>query len=126
RDIILDLRRGVAFSDACKKRAKPLDELEEAFFAYAKERAAAYGKDMDWTFPEDGFGEMDVEALQTWLAEHPNNYWGLQSLARRLQEGGFHDEAKVTLTKLVEVFPEQVDGNSAYRQLAAIYQKEGK
>lgn len=120
RGVLADLRKGVEINAALEKHTAPLDTLEKDFAAYAKEQAENLAPKLDWTRPDADLLLPDAaEKLAEWEKDHPDNYWILRLNAQRLIEQQKWAEAKVPLQRLIELFPQQKGGDSAYRLLAA-------
>ena len=125
RAIIGGLNEGVKFSQACKKHAKSLEQMEEEFFAYAKDTARAYGGALDWTVPEENLGAYSLEELTAWMKDHPANYYGLRAQASALLRAERYEEAEALLQDMVEKFPDHAEAGSPYRTLAELYRRMG-
>ncbi len=123
RLIIRDLRDGKKFSEACERHAEPLAALEEAFFAYAKERARQYGGKLEWIRPEENLAALSLAELEDWVARNPHNYYGLRTHAAALLKEERFEDAKAVLERLVERFPDHADAGSPYQMLAALYRQ---
>jgi tetratricopeptide (TPR) repeat protein len=59
--------------------------------------------------------------LDKWLAGHPTNYWALTTQAKRLVTGSQWQAAKIPLTKLIQLFPENTGSDNPYRLLATVH-----
>ena len=120
RGILTDLRNGTEINAALAKNTAPIDDLERDFKLYAHERANALAPDMDWERPDAELLTPDgALELAAWERKHPDNYWLLRMNAQRLIEQSKWEEAQVPLKRLVELYPQQKGGDSAYRQLVA-------
>jgi tetratricopeptide (TPR) repeat protein len=120
RAILRELRDGAEINAALAKHTVPLDELETTFAAYAKERAEQMAPGMNWERPEaELFLEEGATELATFEKKHPDNYWALRAQAQRLGEKQQWAEALGPLRRLVELYPAQKGGESAYRPLVA-------
>jgi tetratricopeptide (TPR) repeat protein len=82
--------------------------------------------------PQATWEEVDVDEdasadeLAKWLKSHPENFPALQQYAQKLLVEDRTEEAEVSLQKLVELYPEYVGPDSAYRLLATIYREKGE
>ena len=122
RGILADLRDGTEINTALAKHTVPLETLETEFAAYAKEQAEQLAPKLNWERPEPELLLPDaVDKLAAWEKEHPDNYWLLRVKAQRLMEQQNWEEAKAPLQRLVELYPRQKGGESAYRSLAAAF-----
>lgn len=118
RGVLTDLRDGAEINAALAKHTIPLGELEKEFAAYAKEQAEKLAPELDWTRPEpELLLPENAEKLAAWEKRHPDNYWLLRVQAQRLMEQQKWAEAKVSLSRLVELYPQQKGSESAYRAL---------
>ena len=124
--ILVELREGVPFSEACKKHAKALAKLEKEFFAFSKKTAEDLGKGLDWKLPEENLAALSLEKLEAWLKDHPNNFYALRAYASALLSVGLNGEAKPLLEKIIENYPEHVQSGSPYRMLAEVYKRTGE
>jgi tetratricopeptide (TPR) repeat protein len=61
------------------------------------------------------------DAVTEWIATHPTNFYALRLRAERLIEEKEFQEAKAPLRKLVELYPSQAGGDSAYATLAVVH-----
>jgi tetratricopeptide (TPR) repeat protein len=120
RGILADLRNGTEINAALAKHTVPLDTLEAEFATYAKEKAEQLAPKLNWEKPEPELLLPDATAkLAEWEKEHPDNYWLLRMKAGKLMEQQKWEEAKKPLQRLIELYPEQKGGESAYRSLVA-------
>ncbi len=126
RAILDDLRANRPFAESLAARLAPLPDLRAAFSTYATEYANAAGPGLDWT----PLTESDQEALirdpDTWLAEHPTNYWGLSAHARHLVDTSDHAAARPLLERLVSLDPDNHDDPSPRSLLATTYEHLGE
>jgi tetratricopeptide (TPR) repeat protein len=67
-----------------------------------------------------------ANTLVEWIAVHPTNFYALTDRAGRLIEQKKFPEAKEPLQKLVELFPAQTGGDSAYAMLAIVHRALGE
>jgi tetratricopeptide (TPR) repeat protein len=120
RGVLRDLRDGMEINAALAKNTVPLGELEKEFEKHARRLAEQLGPGLDWAKPDP---EMLVasaaDMLAVWEKAHPNNYWLLRLRASRAAEEQKWPEARAALEKLIEVYPEQKGGETAYRPLVA-------
>ncbi|MBI5690315.1 MAG: tetratricopeptide repeat protein [Verrucomicrobia bacterium] len=121
RAILLDLREGTEINAALARHTVPLEDLEAGFAAYARERGEQLAPGLTWERPE---AEVFLAEGATELAEferkHPFNYWALRAKAQRLIGEQKWAEALVPLRRLVERYPDQKGGDSAYRPLVSV------
>jgi tetratricopeptide (TPR) repeat protein len=119
RQVLLSLRDGKEINAALAEHTLPLERLEERFAAYARDRAEKLAPGLDWEKPEPGlFMDEAAAELAAFEAKHPDNYWLMRTKAQRLMEQQKWEEAVVPLRRLVELYPAQKGGDSAYRPLA--------
>jgi len=64
--------------------------------------------------------------LTEWIATHPTNFYALTERAGKLIEEKKFQEAKAPLQKLVELYPAQTGGDSAYSMLAHVHHQLGE
>ncbi|MFT5190007.1 MAG: tetratricopeptide (TPR) repeat protein [Verrucomicrobiales bacterium] len=125
RSIIGELKAGVKFSEACKLHAKPFDELEKDFIAYAKDTAKAFGGELAWEVPEENLAAFSLEELAAWVKEHPTNYYGLRAQGAALLRAEAYEDAERVLQELASQFPNHADSGSPFEMLAALYKRTG-
>ena len=120
RLILHDLGEGAEINEAIARHTAPMDEIEDAFVEFATHRAEALGPELKWDRPEP---EELAEADPDWIELKRNNYYVLMHEAqRRLREEAW-EEAKVPLQRLLELYPDQRGGDSAYLMLALAHRK---
>ena len=101
--VLDELAGGVPINDAMTMHMGTMDKLDQQFREYAQTIAKEYGQAADWTRDEpaaDDKPATDVDSLRKWVAEHPQNYWGLRNLAERLLADKQWSEAKDTLDRM--------------------------
>lgn len=120
RGVLNDLRDGLEINAALEKNTVPLARLETEFAQHAREVAAALAPKLDWEKPAAELFTADGAArLAEWEKDHPDNYWLLRYRAVRAAETQKWTEARAALERLVELYPGQKGGDSAYRPLVA-------
>lgn len=120
RGVLTDLRDGMEINAALAKNTADLETLEKEFAAYAKKRANDIAPKLDWERPAPELLMPSATAeLAAWEKSHPDNYWLLRMRAQKLIEQQKWAEAKPMLQRLIELFPQQKGGDSAYRPLVA-------
>lgn len=125
RAILMDLREGLRFSEACERHAEDLPSMEKAFFAYAKQTAEAFGDGLDFSTPEQPLSEFPLEELALWVEKNPTNYHGLQTLAGALMSAQRWEDAQKPIEVILKHFPEHVEGGSPYVRLAEVSRQLG-
>ena len=127
RDILLDLGRGQQINEALSQHTLDLETLEEQFVAFAQQRAQSLAPEIDWTQPEPGQVDTgDPNALIAWNRKHDNNFWGLTQLAQAwIAQQQWH-KVEEPLQRLIELYPEHADNDSAYAMLSHVYRKQNK
>ncbi|MHC4299584.1 MAG: hypothetical protein ACYS7Y_20080, partial [Planctomycetota bacterium] len=114
--ILADLGDGEEINAAIVKHAAPLANIEREFEAFARKRAEELAPKVDWEQPEEGqLDAADPNALDNWLAEHPNSFWGLTVQANKLVAESKWEEAKEPLKKLIGLYPRYAGEDNAYR-----------
>ncbi len=118
--ILNDLQGGILLEDALPRHTVPLPQLDAAFSEHARQRAAAYGSELNWEQPDEATRQ-DPAALEAWKAQHPDSYLAQYDRAQSLIRGGQWAEARDLLQVLVAKCPEHVGSDSPYLLLAAAY-----
>ena len=123
--VLEDLAAGVLVDAAIERRTTSLDQIDMEFRDYALEMARRLAPDLDWeqydlsAIKDDD----DPDRLERWVVDHPGSVQGLTMLADQLVTKREFVKAKKSLTKLIELYPEQTGLDSAYVILAAIHRE---
>ncbi len=125
RHILTDLSTGTPIDAVLKRRVGSLVSLDEQFAQFARKRAEGLAPDADWQPPVLP-PRAELAAIADWSKQHPTNLDGLRLLAANLVEEEEWQEAKKPLSKLLELHPEDVGPDNAYRLLAAIHRELGE
>jgi tetratricopeptide (TPR) repeat protein len=123
--LLTDLGVGMPINESLQRYAGSLDALDAEFAKFAMQRAHQLAPQATW---EEVVVDEDASAdeLAEWLKNHPKNFPALQQYAKKLLAEDRAEEAIVALQKLVELYPEYVGPDSAYRLLATIYHENGE
>ncbi len=153
--ILRDLGEGQEINQALEKHSAPMQQLEEDFADFARQRAEQLAPGLDWEEPPfDTFAatgrrpgrtgpfrnrppgtnataavlspEAAQEAWQAWAKERPTNFWVMTRQAQELLEAKQWSEAKAVLQRLVDLYPDFTGEDSAYRLLAAAHRALGE
>ena len=120
RRVLRDLRDGAEINAALEKHTVALPALEKEFVTYVRELAGQVGEKLDWEKPSPELLQPESGLdLLVWEQKHPDNYWLLRHRAQQLLELKLPDQAKVPLQRLIQLYPQQKGGDSAYRLLVA-------
>ena len=120
RKILRDLGEGVEINAAIAKHTEPMAKLEPAFAAFAKSRAEALAPKLDWTKPTPA----DLKSgVAEFAKRHPKNIYLLQRRARKALGEKKWEAAKAPCRELIELFPRQAGGDSAYVMLAKAHRE---
>lgn len=123
--LLADLARGVEINAALATHFAPIAQLDAEFAAHARELAQKVGPKLDWTPPKPAVFA-SVEATDKFIADHPDNYAALLEQARKLIADKEWAAAKAPLQKLIELYPEQHEPDSAYVLLARAQRELGE
>ena len=127
KGILADLGQGIEINTAIATHAGPINKIEKEFEAFARQRAETLAPQVDWEQPErTAVDPADKDALEQWLEQHPNSFWGLQQQALRLLADEQWEQAKAPLQKLIALYPEYVDEGNAYELLARVHRGLGE
>ena len=113
--ILGDLGEGVEINAAIEKHTVKLDKLEQDFAAFARQRAEQLGSGLDWKKPGPDSS-----------AESTTNFYALTERAVKLLEDKKFEAAKAPLEELIQLYPSQTGGDSAYALLAAAHRGLGE
>jgi tetratricopeptide (TPR) repeat protein len=124
RALLADLARGISINAALAARFAPIEKLDAGFAEHARGLAKATGPKLDWTKPEPAVLASEPK-LKDWVAKHPDNFTALMEEARQLLADRQWEAAKVPLTKLIALYPDQRDADSAYALMARAHRELG-
>ena len=125
RALLADLARGVAINDALAARFAPIEKLDAEFAAHARSLANATGPKLDWTKPEPAALASEAK-LQEWIAKHPDNFAALMEQTKQMLAGQRWLDAKISLLRIIALYPDQHDSGGAYAMLALAHRKLGE
>jgi tetratricopeptide (TPR) repeat protein len=115
-----DLAQGVEINTALANRFAPIEKLDADFAAHAIELATNTGPKLDWTPPGRG-NFANEKRLDGFIEKNPNNFTALTEQAKQLIEAKKWMEAKAPLQKLIELYPNQHNADSAYAMLGQVH-----
>jgi tetratricopeptide (TPR) repeat protein len=125
--ILADLAEGTEINAAIAAHAGRLDKVEKEFEAFARARAESRAPAADWEQPSrEVVDPADREAVDRWLADHPNSYWALNARAGYLIADGQWEQAKTPLRRLISLYPSYTGQDNAYRLLAGVHRSLGE
>ncbi|MDR3401298.1 MAG: peptidase MA family metallohydrolase [Chthoniobacter sp.] len=118
--LLADLARGVEINTALAAHFAPIAQLDADFAAHATELAKNTGPKLDWT-PPPAADFASAKRLNDFIVKNPDNFTSLTERAKQLIEAKKWTEAKAPLLKLIELYPNQHDADSAYAMLAHVH-----
>ncbi len=123
--VLADLGNGIEIGQALERHAADLNQLDAEFRADASEQARQLGYGLDWEeYDLSGIiDDDDPDRLAGWVKDHPTSLRGLLALAKQAVQSHEWDVAVAPLQKLIELYPEQIGGDSAYLLLAAVHRQ---
>ncbi|MEO7317754.1 MAG: tetratricopeptide repeat protein [Chthoniobacteraceae bacterium] len=119
--VLADLARGVDVNDAIAAHAQPIAKIDAEFAERAKALAKAVGPALDWAKPKPK--DVADDAVEDFVAKNPNNFEALLAQAMKRVKAKEWESAKSPLKKLIELYPEQHDADSAYSLLALAHRE---
>jgi len=125
RALLADLAKGTAINAALAARFAPIEKLDAEFAEHARSLANGTGPKLDWTKPEPSQIASEPK-LKEWIAKNPDNFTALMEQAKQLLTERQWEAAKVPLTKLIALYPEQHDAEGAYALLARAHRELGE
>lgn len=125
RALLGDLAKGVSINEALARRFAPMEKLDADFAAHARQLASGIGAKLDWQKPE-GVTLRSESGMKEWIAKNPGNFTALNEEARVLLSEKKWDAAKAPLQKLIALYPEQHESDSAYALLAMAHRELGE
>jgi len=120
RKILRDLGDGKEINETIAAHTKAMDELEEDFAKFARDRAESLAPALDFTKPEP----RELRST-TWLAENPTNFYALQRRANDAILRREWSNAIPPLRELTELYPTATGDDSAWLLLARVYRAMG-
>ncbi len=131
--LLHSLRDGVEINAAIVANVAPMEKLERDFAEFAGNRARQLGPGLSWEKPalEGLLGKTKVPAAAVkgpigLPAGNSTNYYSLLREAADFVSGKKWAEARVPLQRLIELYPDQRGGESAYALLAAVHRGLGE
>lgn len=121
RRLLDDLSIGMPAAEALKRAPGTLELLDKEFQEYAVALASKYGEGVDFERAKE---EEKVDAAD-WLAEHPENYWGLRSQCIAHIKAKKWDDALAIADKLKGMVPGDDSNEGIYALLARIHRGKG-
>ncbi len=122
RKVLRDLHEGVYINDAISRHVGPIKDIEAEFETWAREQAKLLAPKADWTpLPEEAAG--GGEALDAFLKDHPDSHAALAARAQQLLAAKEYEEAKHVLRRMIELYPNDANDDSAYVALAYIHRQ---
>ena len=122
RALLADLARGVAINAAIAARFATMEKLDAEFSEHAIALAKGTGPKLDWTKPAPAALASEPK-LKEWLAKNPDNFTALMEQAKQCFTEKKWEAAKAPLKKLIALYPEQHDADSAYALLARAHRE---
>lgn len=121
--VLVDLSVGMPINESLNRYTGSLAAFDAEFTKYARDYANAMAPKADWATPELP-RRATADVIGAYLKDHPNNYVALQRLAAAQMTSKDFSAAKVTLAKLLELFPEDASSGGPYAALARIHREE--
>jgi tetratricopeptide (TPR) repeat protein len=127
--VMADLAAGLPINETLPRHTAEMAQLEAEFIAFARSRAEALAPQVDWSTPDLAAllaDENSVALLRDWINEHPHSLRGLTTFADQLIEKEQWDEARLTLERIIQLYPHYVGEESPLLKLAAIARALGE
>lgn len=125
KQVLADLAKGTEINAALAAHFAPIEKLDAEFAERAQALANNTGAKLDWSKPTRA-DLTSAPAVENFLKEKPNNFDALIDQAQRLLLAKKWKEAKAPLEKLIELYPDQRDADSAYSLLAKAQRELGE
>jgi tetratricopeptide (TPR) repeat protein len=124
RRILRDLGAGLPINTALDRHTDGLEQLEQDFDRFARNRAELLAPEVDWEQPDlEALIHDDGDPLAEWVSEHPLNYAGALALAAQLVDERRWQEAQGLLETLIKLYPDHTGSGSPYELLARIHRE---
>jgi tetratricopeptide (TPR) repeat protein len=125
KEVLADLATGREINATLARHFAPIETLDSQFSEHAKALANGTGPKLDWTKP-DPADLASAPAVEKYLKDKPNNFDALLDQAQRLLLAKKWEQAKAPLQKLIELYPDQRESDSAYSLLAHAQRELGE
>lgn len=123
--VLADLAKGKEVNATLAAHFVPIEKLDAEFAEHARQLANNTGPKLDWTKPKPA-DLASPSAREKYLKEKPNSFDGLLDQAQELLLAKKWKEAKEPLQKLIELYPDQRESDSAYSLLARAQRELGE
>ena len=124
KEVLVDLGSGDQINEVLQLHFGSLDELDQGFAEFARQRAETLAPEVDWQEP-DLSPAAPIELISKWVKENPRNVAGLRLLASKLIAEKNWEAAKQPLERLIELYPDDISPNNALLLLARIHRELG-
>jgi len=124
KQILDELGDGMEINEALIRYTLPLDELDDEFAKFARQRAENLAPGATWDRP-DLPPDADSDAITAWLADHPKNILAQQRLAQRLLTEEKYEQALAAAEQLRQLFPDDISPGNAYVVMAVAHHELG-
>ncbi len=122
--ILKDLAKDEAIEDIMARRIAKIDRFDAAFARFARKKANGFAPKVDWEVPDDSETLIaDPAGVEAYLKKHPNSFWALTAHCRYLLSEKEWEASKKPAKKLLSLYPEYTDPDSAYWFLAQAHRK---
>ncbi len=122
--MLADLGTGLTVHDVLQRYCGSLHALDQEFEQYARDLAERLAPDATWEAVELA-EDASAADLAGFLVQHPRNFAALRRYARQLMDEHRSEEARLPLEKMLELYPDYVGPDNAYRPLADMYRESG-
>ena len=115
-----------------------MEEFENEFAEFARERAENLAPGLDWEKPESEKDaaphphqrkpptRTDEESWEAWAKTRPTNFWVMTRQAEQMVEEKQWPEVKIVAQRLLDLYPDFTGPDSPYRMLAAAHRALGE
>ncbi len=117
--LLEDLGMGMTIQDAFQQRYGAMAILDQEFAQFVRQRAETFLPQTDFDRSELP-DSTSLKDLQTWVAQHPNNYHGWRRVCEMLIADQRWEEALVAARRLLELFPADASAGGGLEMMAAI------
>lgn len=120
--VLVDLGVGMPINESLGRYAGSSELLDHEFAEYAREQAKNLAPGADFSQPELP-QRATVEQLEEYLQEHPHNYAALNRLALQLLNEQEWAKAKVPLTTMRKLYPDDSSAAGGNALLARVHRE---
>jgi tetratricopeptide (TPR) repeat protein len=123
--VLVDLGAGMPINRSLVRYSGSIESLDTEFAKWARKRAESMAPGADWKAATELPRRATSQQISEWLVDHPKNLDALRRLATAQLADKKDDDAKATLQKYIQLYPDDASADGAYWKLSKIYRDAG-